>query len=124
MQIYEEATARIAMLGYTVTAKDRPLIEYFINSAEAEALRRTNQSVIPDELHSIYIDMIAGSFLQLKRATGASLNAPELPIKSITEGDISITYANTPSTMTFDETLSIMASPSDEVFVPFRRLKW
>lgn len=132
VDVYEAAVARLAMLGYTTTDEDKPGLEYMIAKCEAELLADINHKVLPDGLRYVLVDMVAGAFLQDKLAAG-SLEIDGLDfsgsVKSITEGDVSITIASasdgTPSPEArFLATLSGMARPPEKILGAFRRLRW
>ena len=95
--VYEAVVDRLAMLGYTVTDADETGLKYTIRKCEAELLANINHRKLPPPLFYTLVDMVAGHFLFDKKAAGGldglegfDFNAPA---KSITEGDISVTFA-------------------------------
>ena len=85
---------RLAMLGYEVTDNDKTGLEYLINKCEKDILANINQKLLPDGLFYTLVDMVAGHFMYNKKAAGALEGFDfEAPAKSITEGDISVTFA-------------------------------
>ena len=132
VDVYEAAVARMAMLGYTATDEDKPGLEYMIAKCEAELLADINHKTLPDGLRYTLADMVAGNFLHDKLAAGA-LEIEGLDFsgsaKSITEGDISVTFAGpsdgaASAEASFCNTLDRLMHPSEKILGAFRRLRW
>lgn len=128
MDIHTTVEARLKALGYEVTETDAFAIDYAISKAEAKLKAEVNQPSIPDGLFYVWADLATGVFLQDKKATGQltgfNLTAP---VKSISEGDTSVSYAladsNNPDTVL--ETLIKSLTTLDEfVLAAYRRLSW
>lgn len=132
VNVYEAAVARLAMLGYTATDEDKPGLEYMIAKCEAELLADINHKTLPDGLRYTLVDMVAGSFLQDKlNAGGLEIEGLDFStaVKSITEGDVSATFAGASDGVSSPEgrflaTLDGMVHPSEKILGAFRRLKW
>lgn len=132
VNVYEAAVARLAMLGYTATDEDKPGLEYMIAKCEAELLADINHKTLPDGLRYTLVDMVAGSFLQDKLAAGGlEIEGMDFSTdtKSITEGDVSVTFAGANDGISSPEgrflaTLDGMVHPSEKILGAFRRLKW
>ena len=133
MTVYEAVVARLAMLGYTLTKTDTPGLEYLISKCERAILDNINHKVLPDGLFHTLVDMVAGQFLFDKKAAGA-LDGVEgfdfsAPAKSITEGDVSITFAGASdgaasAEARFDAMLDKLIHPADSIFAAYRRMRW
>lgn len=131
--IYTDVVARLAGLGYAVTATDTPdaAVTYSINRAAENIKANINRTEIPEGLYYTYVDMAVGLFLQDKKATGQLGDAFDFtaPAKSIAEGDVSVTFASasdgslTPEAR-FDNMVNAFVNPPQSVFAAFRRLKW
>lgn len=132
MDVYGDVAPRLAMLGYLVKAEDEPAIGYLTGKCRAELLASIHHKELPAGLYHTLVDMVAGSFLQGKLAAGA-LEIEGLDfspaMKSITEGDVSITAAGasegtpTPEAR-FVALLDRMAHPPERILGAYRRLKW
>ena len=132
MGVYAAAVARLAMLGYTVTEEDKPGLAFMIAMCEAKLLADINHKTLPDGLLCTLADMAAGSFLQDKLAAG-TLKIEGLDFsgsaKSITEGDVSVTFAGasdgtaTPEAR-FIAALDSMTHPPEKILGAYRRLRW
>jgi len=130
MTVYEAVVLRLAMLGYEATDADKPGLLYLISKCEKDILANINQSVLPDGLFYTLVDMVAGQYLYDKKAAG-DLEGFDFsaPAKSITEGDVSITFAGaSDGTSTaesrFDALLDKLMHPADSTLAAFRRIKW
>ena len=133
MTVYEAVVAQLAMLGYTVTDDDQTGLEYLLSKCERDILDNINHKVLPDGLFYTLVDMVAGQFLFDMKAAG-ELDGVEgfdfpAPAKSITEGDVSVTFAGasdgaTSAEARFDALLDKLIHPPDSVFAAYRRLRW
>lgn len=133
MTVYEAVVSRLAMLGYTVTDNDETGLNFLIDKCEKDILADINQRVLPDGLFYVHVDMVAGHFLFDKKAAGGldglegfDFNAPA---KSITEGDISVTFAGASDGASnaesrFDAMLAQLMHPAESTLAAFRRLRW
>lgn len=131
MSVYEAVVARLAMLGYTVTDDDKTGLEYTIHKCEAELLANINHRKLPPPLFYTLVDMVAGQYLYDKKAAGGLGEGFdfEAPAKSITEGDISVTFAGASDGASnaesrFDAMLDQLMHPAESILAAFRRLRW
>lgn len=131
MTVYEAVVARLAMLGYTVTDADKTDLEYLIHKCEAELLADINRRELPPPLFYTLVDMVAGQFLFDKKAAGGLGEGFDFdaPAKSITEGDISVTFAGASDGASnaesrFDVLLDQLMHPAESILAAFRRLRW
>lgn len=133
MTVYEAVVARLAMLGYTVTDADKPGLEYLIKECEQDILDNINQKVLPDGLFYTLVDMVAGQFLFDKKAAGELDGVGGIdfsaPVKAITEGDVTITFAGsgdgaTSAEARFDAMLDGLIHPKDSILAAYRRMRW
>ncbi len=131
--IYTDVVARLAGLGYAVTAIDTPdaAVTYSINRAAEYIKANINRTEIPEGLYYTHIDMAAGLFLKDKKDTnqlGANFDFTA-PAKKITEGDVSVEFmgasdGNPTPEARFDKMVNAFINPPQSVFAAFRRLKW
>ena len=131
MTVYEAVVARLAMLGYTVTDADKTGLEYLIHKCEAELLANINHRELQPPLFYTLVDMVAGQFLFDKKAAGGLGEGFDFdaPAKSITEGDISVTFAGASDGASnaesrFDALLDQLRHPAESIMAAFRRLRW
>lgn len=131
MEIYNDVVDRLKSLGYTVTESLDAAVTYSINRAAEIIKAKINRTEIPEGLYYTYVDMAAGLFLQDKKAAGQLGDAFDFsaPVKSIAEGDVSVTFASaadgslTPETR-LDNTINAFINPPQSLYAAFRRLKW
>lgn len=133
MTVLEAVVLRLAMFGYTVTDNDNTGLEYLISRCKQEILSNINHTMLPDGLFYVLVDMVAGQFLYDKKAAGA-LDGLEgfdfsAPAKSISEGDISVTFAGasdgaTTAEARFDALLDTLRHPAESTLAAYRRLRW
>lgn len=130
MTVYEAVVARLAILGYTVTEMDKTGLEYTIRKCKAELLTDINHQELPPPLFHTLVDMVAGQFLFGKKAAGGLEGFDfEAPAKSITEGDMSVTFAGASDGASnaesrFDALLAQLMHPAENTLAAFRRLRW
>lgn len=129
--VYEAVVDRLAMLGYTVTDADETGLKYTIHKCEAELLANINHRKLPPPLFYTLVDMVAGQYLYDKKAAGGLGEGFdfEAPAKSITEGDISVTFAGASDGASnaesrFDAMLAKLMHPAESTLAAFRRLRW
>lgn len=114
----------------------RTLTKPALNTPSASVRRsfwRTSTTESSRLLFYILVDMVAGHFLFDKKAAGGldglegfDFNAPA---KSITEGDISVTFAGASDGASnaesrFDAMLAQLMHPAESTLAAFRRLRW
>ena len=130
MTVYEAVVSRLAMLGYEVTEDDKTGLDYLISKCEKDILANINQKVLPDGLFYILVDMVAGQFMYNKKAASALEGFDfEAPAKSISEGDISVTFAGASDGVLtaearFDALLNTLMHPAESTLAAFRRMRW
>lgn len=131
--IYSEVAKRLKSLGvHAVVEKDYG-VKYATDNAETTIKNETNLNIVPEGLKFVWLDMAAGYYLQEKKSIGQlclrGVDLSEAPAKSITEGDVSITFASvsdgvkTPEAR-LDELIKKLTNPPDSVYAAFRRFKW
>lgn len=130
MTVYEAVVLRLAMLGYEVTEDDKPGLEYLISKCEKDILADINQKELPEGLFYTLVDMVAGQFMFNKKAAGDLEGFDfEAPVKSITEGDVSVTFASgsdgaSSAEARFDALLATLMHPAQSTLAAFRRMRW
>ena len=130
MTVYEAVVLRLAMLGYEVTEDDKTGLEYLISRCEKGILDNINHKVLPDGLFYILVDVVAGQFMYNKKAAGALEGFDfEAPAKSISEGDVSVTFAGASDGVLtaearFDALLNTLMHPAESTLAAYRRMRW
>ena len=130
MTVFEAVVLRLAWLGYKVIEDDTPGLEYLISKCEKDILADINQNALPDGLFYTLVDMVAGQFMFNKKAAGDLEGFDfEAPVKSITEGDVSVTFAGgsdgaSSAEARFDALLSKLMHPAQSTLAAYRRMRW
>lgn len=125
----EEVIHLLDALG--VCAGDDPLIPYMIHSVTERIMNETNQLGVPDELHHVVVELVAGEYLTFKKNAGqldaAGLDL-EAAVKQIQEGDTNIVFATGEGSLTpeqrLDALISRLCRDRTREFIRYRRLVW
>jgi hypothetical protein len=117
------------MLGYVATMEDNDNIEYELNKTLNYVKNYCNITTIPEILDPRIIDRICSDFLYYKKNSGSleGFNYDAV-IKSIKEGDTTLTYAvgqgeDTPENR-FDAFVKSLERGFDKWLTHYRRIKW
>jgi len=124
----EVVVKRLKTLGYVSVPEEEDAVQYAVDQAEQWIINNINQRPIPDGLRFIWIDMACGLFLANLKATG-QLTSIELaaPVKTISEGDTSVTFAleaNGSPEARFEALLNSLVNPPEHQLAAYRRVKW
>lgn len=117
---------RLNQLGYTeITEADTATLNYIYNTVCERVRNFCNISEIPEGLTYTVVDAICAEFLTLKNISGGLGDEVKQGIvNSITEGDVSITFADGGSIEAqFKAVIDGMAL-KDADLLRFRRLVW
>lgn len=126
----ENVVERLITLGYDINEGDVITLNFIIESVEQYIKNFCNIKEIPEELYSVAVDMAAGKLLKAKQATGvkvcANIDFDKENIKSISEGDVSITYNSDNSNSKVNKYNKLIDSlcNRDRELLAFRRLRW
>lgn len=124
----DEVVTRLEVMGYTVTENDKIILKYVVQSCTDHILNATNLDEIPDGLHSQAVDMVCGLFIKEKKTTSpADLTGFDLgkAVKSISEGDTSVTYDGTKTDEErLDDLISDLIQACERDLVRYRVLTW
>lgn len=129
MVVKADVIKRLKMLGYVYDPSDDEQIEYELNKILNYVLNYCNITIIPEILDPRITDRVCSDFLYYKKNSG-NLNGfnYDAVIKSIKEGDTTITYAvgqgeDTPENR-FDAFVKSLERGFDKWITPHRRLRW
>lgn len=126
---YNKVVDRIASLGYTVSPEDTLRIEHLISKVDAYTrtiCNFTEAEDLPTLITPAFIDKVVGEFLYEKVKSG--LIDVETAIKTIKEGDTSITYAygdgsKTPE-LRLEDLVGVLENQYRTVVMRYRKLAW
>lgn len=121
----DEAVEILEAYGYTVTDADKVILGMIEGSTTAHIKNATNLDEIPDGLKSQVVDTIVAHFLRAKKLISPeSLNFEKL-VKSISEGDTSVTYDGEKSAEErLDDWIESMITACERDLARYRRLTW
>ena len=120
---------RLAQLGYNTTEADYETIDFNLDLIIKYTLNYCNIDKVPEIVEPRLIDRVCADFLYYKKNSGSleGFNYDAV-IKSIKEGDTTLTYAvgqgeDTPENR-FDAFVKKLERGYDKWLVPHRRLRW
>ena len=125
----QKVIARLKQLGYTPVLEDNNQIDFELEKTINYVKNYCNITEIPDILDLRIIDRVCGYFLYYKKNSGSLSGFNyETVIKSIKEGDTTLTYAvgqgeDTPENR-FDSFVKSLERGFDKWITPHRRLRW
>jgi hypothetical protein len=129
MVVREDVIARLEQLGYKAKEEDYPSIDFELDKRLNYVINYCNITTIPEILNPRIIDRVCSDFLYYKKNSGSleGFNYDAV-IKSIKEGDTTITYAvgqgeDTPENR-FDAFVKSLERGFDKWITPHRRLRW
>ncbi len=126
----DDVILRLQALGYNIDEGDNVALEYVINGTEQYIKNFCNISEIPDELYYVAVDMAAGTMLKTKHSIGINvcknIDFESDSIKSITEGDVSVTYNSdsvNSAAAKYNALLDKLCK-RDKDLIAFRKVRW
>ena len=123
--MFEDVVKRLASFGYEVIEADEWVVNFLVGKATDEICNFCNVNEIPEALHRIAVDMVCGEFLLAKKGTGHLDGFDvETAVKTLKEGDTSITFAVSDNSITLDGFINLLMTSGKSQFVAFRRLRW
>ena len=121
----EVVKKRLESLGYNVTDADEWLLNFLIEKVDNYIENQCNITGIPENLFFFMVDMVCAEFLSNKKGIGQieGINE-ETAVKSIKEGDTTVTFAIADDVSSFEGLLESMKVRLQAELVKFRRLVW
>lgn len=124
----EAVLIRLHSFKYTLKESDSWIICFAMQKVENHIKNSCNTTSIPDGLFHVAVDNVCGEFLFTKKSTG-DLDISDLDlegaVKQISEGDVTITFADGASDEDrFDQFINHLMTMEEGDLVCFRKLKW
>lgn len=125
----ENIIDRLTQLGYNPTKNDYNQIDFELQSVINYVINNFTRDGVPEILDNRIIDRVCSSFLYYKKNSGSLEDFNyDAVIKSIKEGDTTLTYAvgqgeDTPENR-FDAFVKQLERGFDKWCSPHRRLQW
>lgn len=120
---------RLMQLGYIATEADHVQIDFELKSITNYVMNYCNITTIPEIVDPRIIDRVCSDFLYYKKNSGSleGFNYDAV-IKSIKEGDTTLTYAvgqgeDTPENR-FDAFVKTLKNGFDKWITPHRKVRW
>jgi hypothetical protein len=129
MVTVDNVAKRLKQLGYTTTTDDTDMLEFELQKTLNYVMNYCNITEIPEILDYRIMDRVCSYFLFNKKNSGSLEGFDyDAVIKSIKEGDTTITYAvgqgeDTPENR-FDAFVKSLERGFDKWITPHRRLRW
>ena len=124
-KIIDVVKKRFKSLNYTVKDGDDWLLNFLTEKVSDHIENACNINDLPDNLFFFAVDMICAEFLSNKRAIGELEESDvESTVKSIKEGDTTVTFAIADGADSLESLISGMKADLDKQLVKFRRLSW
>jgi len=116
---------RLQSLGYTSTDTDDWMMGFCKEKVENHIKNSCNVTEVPEGLQSVAVDMVCGEFLFGKKQSGQSVGIDfEAVVKSIAEGDTTVTFDTSTSLEAKYDALIVYLRHSEVDFATYRRIKW
>lgn len=123
----DDIVKRLTQLGYTPNESDYEQIDFELKKMSNYVLNYCNIDTIPEIIEPRLIDRVCSEYLFYKKNSGQLEGFDyDFVIKSIKEGDTSITYAEEDGTVEsrFNSFVKQLERGFDKWITRHRRLKW
>ena len=117
---------RLKSLGYEVVEGDELALNFVMSKVEQHIKHYCNIDVVPECLEYVFIDMVAGEFLQSKKSTG-QLSALQIEpiVKKIQDGDTTVEFSATADMDTmFNQLTDKLIHGYEQDLLRHRKLVW
>jgi hypothetical protein len=123
MAMIDDVTARLAAFNYTVVTGDAWMLGFIIDKVENHIKNQCNVTTVPVGLEEVAVDRATGEFLLGKKSSGQLTGFDvDDAIKTISEGDTSVTFGTTTEERMNALIAFLMHEGTD--FSVYRCIKW
>lgn len=116
----EVISERLAALGCVVGDGDAELIAFCMRKVENYIKNFTNLPAVPEGLFEVFADRVCGEVLLSKLRSG-ELGGGALGIKSIVEGDVSVTFSGAEEV---PEVIERLLNSGGGELICYRKIRW
>ncbi|SDF61816.1 hypothetical protein [Sporomusa acidovorans] len=121
----DDVSQRLQSFGYTPTDADSWMLSFCISKVESHIKNNCNVAEVPEGLRSVAVDMACGEFLFGKKQSGQAVGIDfEAVVKSIAEGDTTITFDSKNSAEAKYDALITYLMHREMDFSAYRCIKW
>lgn len=118
--MFKVIAKRLGELGCEVSDNDLELVDFCLKKVENQIKNYTNLSAVPEGLFEVFVDRVCGEVLLSKLKSG-ELGEGSLGVKSISEGDVSVSFSGE---MTAADIIERLLNSGGGELACYRRIKW
>lgn len=120
----KQVANKLKLLGYNILDGENEILEILIDEVRDYILNYCNIKEVPAELNSVWTNLVCQKYLQNKLALGDMEGVENGNISSISEGETSISYDNSNSSVARMQKLIDKLGKVENQLVGFRKVKW
>lgn len=115
---------KLKLLGYDIPDRESEILEILIDEVRDYILNYCNIKEVPAEINSCWVSLVCQKYLQNKLALGDMEGVENGNISSISEGETSISYDNSNSSVARIQKLIDKLGKVENQLVSYRKVKW
>lgn len=120
----KQVANNLKLLGYNIPDGENEILEVLIDEVRDYILNYCNIKEVPAELNSCWVSLVCQKYLQNKLALGDMEGVENGNISSISEGETSISYDNSNSSVARMQKLIDKLGKVENQLIGFRKVKW
>lgn len=120
----KQVANNLKLLGYNIPDGENEILEVLIDEVRDYILNYCNIKEVPTELNSCWATLVCQKYLQNKLALGDMEGVENGNISSISEGETSISYDNSNSSVARMQKLIDKLGKVENQLVSYRKVKW
>ena len=120
----KQVANKLKLLGYDIPDGESEILEILIDEVRDYILNYCNIKEVPAELNSCWVSLVCQKYLQNKLALGDMEGVENGNISSISEGETSISYDNSNSSVARMQKLIDKLGKVENQLIGFRKVKW
>lgn len=120
----KQVANNLKLLGYNIPDGENEILEVLIDEVRDYILNYCNIKEVPTELNSCWATLVCQKYLQNKLALVDMEGVENGNISSISEGETSISYDNSNSSVARMQKLIDKLGKVENQLVSYRKVKW